>query len=264
MRASARSIRRRPSPFPAWWRSSPIATRRRPLFSTARHENRLDDPDDTLILDPVLRFIGQRVAAVVATTEAAAEEACRRIRVDYDVLPAVFDPADAMAPGAPVLHDKGRDSRIYAPERNLAAALHGGSGDVAAGLAEADAVHRGELCQPARPACRAGNPWRDRMAGRSGRLVIRSSTQVPFLTRDALCRLFGLAQRPGPGAGAAGWRRLRRQAGDADRGHRGARRAAHRPPGEARADTAGAVRDHDDTASDADPGRRWARSGTGC
>ena len=44
-------------------------------FSTARHENRLDDPDDTRILDDVVRFVGQRVAAVVATTAAAAEEA---------------------------------------------------------------------------------------------------------------------------------------------------------------------------------------------
>ena len=64
-------------------------------FSTARHENRLDDPDDTRMLDDVVRFVGQRVAAVVADTADAAEEACRRIRVEYEVLPAVFDPEEA-------------------------------------------------------------------------------------------------------------------------------------------------------------------------
>ena len=47
-------------------------------FSTARHENRLIDPDDTMVLDTIVRFIGQRVAAVVADSEAAAEEGCRR------------------------------------------------------------------------------------------------------------------------------------------------------------------------------------------
>src|SRR5271170_5519007 len=60
-------------------------------FSTARHELYTDDPDDTLVLDPVIRCIGQRVAAVVAISEAAAEAACGLIRVTYEILPAVFD-----------------------------------------------------------------------------------------------------------------------------------------------------------------------------
>ena len=49
------------------------------LFSTARHENGLEDPDDTRVLDDVVRFVGQQVAAVVAESEGAAEEACRRL-----------------------------------------------------------------------------------------------------------------------------------------------------------------------------------------
>ena len=74
------------------------------LFSTARHEKAWMDPDDTRVLDKVVRFIGQKVAAVVAETEAAAEEGCRRLKVEYEILPAVFDPAQAIAPGAPVIH----------------------------------------------------------------------------------------------------------------------------------------------------------------
>ena len=57
------------------------------LFSTARHEKIWMDPDDTKVLDDVVRFIGQKVAAVVAETEAAAEEGCRRLKVDYEILP---------------------------------------------------------------------------------------------------------------------------------------------------------------------------------
>ncbi len=164
------------------------------LFSTARHQDPFDDPDDTRVLDPVLRFIGQRVAAVVADSEAIAEAACRLIAVEYELLPAVFDPAEAMAAGAPALHDKPVDARIHDPARNVAAELHGRTGDVAAGLAAADAVHEATYVshrvQHAALETHGAAGWLDD----AGRLVIRSSTQVPFLTRDALCRLFSLPQ----------------------------------------------------------------------
>jgi CO/xanthine dehydrogenase Mo-binding subunit len=52
-----------------------------------------------------VRYIGDRVAAVAAETPEAAEEALLRIDVDYEVLPAVFDPMEAMRPDAPLLHD---------------------------------------------------------------------------------------------------------------------------------------------------------------
>ena len=73
-------------------------------FSTARHANPDDDPYDTLVLDRTVRFHGQRVAAVVAETVAAAEAGCALVSVDYEVLPAVTSPAAALAPGAPQLH----------------------------------------------------------------------------------------------------------------------------------------------------------------
>ena len=95
------------------------------LFSTARHENPLDDPDDTRVLDDVVRFVGQRVAAVLADTEAAAEAGCRACASTYEVLPAVFDPEAAMQPGAPLLHgDKGPEARIHDPDRNIVAEVH--------------------------------------------------------------------------------------------------------------------------------------------
>ncbi|TRW85362.1 molybdopterin-dependent oxidoreductase [Mycolicibacterium sp. 018/SC-01/001] len=164
-------------------------------FSTARHQNREDDPDDTVILDDVVRFVGQRVAAVVADTAGIAEKACRAIVVTYDELPAVFDPEEAVSPGAPLLHgDKGAEARIADPARNLVAELHGGVGDIAEGLAAAQdgAVVRGrwytQRVQHAHLETHGCTGWRDE----DGRLVIRTSTQVPFLVRDELCHLFGL------------------------------------------------------------------------
>ncbi|MEY2394412.1 MAG: hypothetical protein QOF94_757, partial [Acidobacteriaceae bacterium] len=57
----------------------------RRLYTTATHDDFHVDPDDTYMLDSVARFIGQRVVAVVAETEGAAEEACRLVEVDYEV-----------------------------------------------------------------------------------------------------------------------------------------------------------------------------------
>lgn len=166
-------------------------------FSTARHESRLDDPDDSFILDDTVRFVGQRVAAVVADTLAVAETACRAIVVEYEELPAVFDPELATAAGAPLLHGgKSAEARIADPTRNLVAEVHGGVGDVQAGVARAvesgGAVVRGrwhtQRVQHVHLETHGCTGWRDG----DGRLVIRTSSQVPFLVRDELCHVFGL------------------------------------------------------------------------
>jgi putative selenate reductase molybdopterin-binding subunit len=163
------------------------------FFSTARHENPLDDPDDTRVLDDIVRFIGQRVAAVLADSEAAAEAGCRALRVTYELLPAVFDPEAAMQPGAPLVHgDKGPAARIHDPARNVVAEVQMSCGDPAGGLAEADIVHQAiyttQRLQHAALETHAAIGWLDE----TGCLIVRSSTQTPFLTRRALCDLFDL------------------------------------------------------------------------
>ncbi|GAA1000351.1 molybdopterin-dependent oxidoreductase [Subtercola frigoramans] len=160
-------------------------------FSTARHENRTDDPDDTLVLDSVVRFMGQRVAVVVAESVGVAEEACRLLDVVYEVLPANFNPALATTPGTPLLHaDKdAEEARIADPSANLVAAMHGEYGDVAQGLAEADVTITGtwqtQRISAAALETHASIGWIDD----DGRLVIRSSSQVPFLVQKELARL---------------------------------------------------------------------------
>lgn len=163
-------------------------------FSTARHEMRSDDPDDTYVLDRTVRFVGQRVAAVVADDLDTALAGCRSVRVEYEVLPAVFDPEEALAEGAPLLHgEKTEEARIADPARNLVAEVHGEVGSLAEGLAAAAKVVRGVWHSPRAQhvhlETHGGVGWLDA----DGRLVVRSSTQVPFLVRAELCQVFGLA-----------------------------------------------------------------------
>ena len=78
---------------------------------------------------------------MVAETEGAAEEACRLVEIDYEVLPAVFDPEEAMRPGAPIIHEAGdAESRIEEPEHNIFIKIESEVGDSERGFAEADAV----------------------------------------------------------------------------------------------------------------------------
>ncbi|MDQ1176560.1 molybdopterin-dependent oxidoreductase [Microbacterium sp. SORGH_AS_0421] len=163
-------------------------------YSTGRHEHRTDDPDDTRMLDDVVRHVGQRVVAVVAETAEAADAGCRAIAVEYEVLPAVFDPEQARQPGAPLLHaERTPDERVMEAGRNVVAGFHvGHGGDIEAAL---DASHttvtgewRSSRVTHAALETHGAVGWLDD----EGRLVIRSSTQVPFLARDELAHVFGL------------------------------------------------------------------------
>jgi CO/xanthine dehydrogenase Mo-binding subunit/aerobic-type carbon monoxide dehydrogenase small subunit (CoxS/CutS family) len=162
------------------------------LFSTARHEHRADDPDDTRVLDNVVRFVGQRVAAVVAETEAAAALGCEHIKIEYELLEAVFDPEAARASGAPIVHDKGPESRIGNAPRNVVAEVHGEVGDVNAALATSAVTYEGtfftQRIQHAALETHGGIAWIDE----AGRIHVRSSTQTPFLTQKELCHVFDL------------------------------------------------------------------------
>jgi len=169
-------------------------------FSTARHESFADDPHDTLVFDPVVRFVGQRVAAVVAETVAAAQAGARLLTIEYELLPAVFDPHAAMQPGAPVLHpDRTVADGVARAADNVAAEVHSNIGDVDAGFAEPGVVvieqtYRTQRVQHAHLETHGCIAWVDNSADGGGRLTVRTSTQTPFLTREALCTVLDLPQ----------------------------------------------------------------------
>jgi putative selenate reductase molybdopterin-binding subunit len=158
------------------------------LFSTATHEDHLVDPDDTRVLDNVVRFVGQRVAAVVAESEQIAEAACREVRIDYEVLPAVFDPTAAMEPNAPILHDKGKEF-----PNNIYVDIHGEVGSVKDGFAEADAIHEMTYSTPRVQHVHLETHGTIAWKGDDGRIHVRTSSQAPFIVQRKLAYIFGLA-----------------------------------------------------------------------
>ena len=91
-----------------------------------------------------VRFVGEKVAAVAAETQEAAEEALLLIDVEYEELPPVFDAHEAMASDAPVLHPAMSGYQgLPQPEsdiNNVFAHITWGQGDVEQGFAEADLV----------------------------------------------------------------------------------------------------------------------------
>ena len=103
--------------------------------------------DIPVLAEDVVRFIGERVAAVAADDATIAEAACQLIDVVYEELPAVFGPEAALADGAPVLHPN-VNSYVGLP-RPVDGNLNGfvtdtwGSGDVAVGFAAAEVIIEG-------------------------------------------------------------------------------------------------------------------------
>jgi len=135
-------------------------------------------------------FHGHPVAAVAATSERIAAEACKLIKVDYEVLPFVIDVDDAKMPGAPILHDH---IKFDGTPSNIAGTLEHKLGDVAAGFKEADviveehfkteAVHQGYI-EP--HACVVGVT--------DGKATIWSSSQGQFMVRAMCSYLTGIPQ----------------------------------------------------------------------
>jgi putative selenate reductase molybdopterin-binding subunit len=152
-------------------------------------------PYDAVMLDRKVRFVGDRVAVVAAEDPELARRACDAIEVKYEVLPALLDPEQAMAPGAPVIHDQPDSSGIKDPKRNLAAEIVAEVGDVAKGFAEAERVfeetYRVPYVQQSSIEPHITITWLDE----DHRLMVRTSTQVPFHVRRIIAPLLGIPIR---------------------------------------------------------------------
>lgn len=163
-------------------------------YTTAGQSWPEPSPHDTRSLDDKVRFVGDRVAAVAAESLEIAEKALALIEVEYEVLPAVLDLLDAMKPGAPVIHDE-PDSKGFARHdfsRNIAAMIETTHGDVQKGFAESDLViektYRVHKVQQTSLEPHVVVTYWDA----DGRLVVRTSTQVPFHVRRIIAPLLGL------------------------------------------------------------------------
>ena len=190
-------------------------------YMQAGQGNPEPSPHDRRLFNLKVRHVGDRVAAVIAETLEAAKEACSRIKVDYEVLPAVFTVEEAMAPGAPLVHNgiveyrsgapadldeynklagDPREGKVIYPftlhsdiHKNIAASNKGEIGNVDEAFADSDAVveatYQTSQIQhtPLEPhICFA------KMEG--GRLVVYASTQVPYHVRRIVGWVTGLPE----------------------------------------------------------------------
>ncbi|MFN7916854.1 MAG: xanthine dehydrogenase family protein molybdopterin-binding subunit [Vicinamibacterales bacterium] len=156
----------------------------------------LKDMSDNLLARDKALYHGHAVAAVAATSLAAAREGAALVKVEYEVLEPVLDVDRAMEPGAPILHETmtthARPPIEQKGPTNVAGRMELKRGDLEAGFAEADVVvervfrtptsHQGYI-EP--HACVA-------RVNEDGRISIWTSTQGPFLVRDATAMILGL------------------------------------------------------------------------
>ncbi len=166
----------------------------RVVYSTAGQSDPIPGPLDSVSLDSKVRFVGDRVAFVAAETEELAERALELIEVEYEELPAVLDPREAMQPGAPRIHDE-PDYVNFAdsdPSRNLAAKIEIEIGDVEAGFKQADQIFEDEYLVPKVQQVSIEPHVVVTYWDEDDRLVIRTSTQVPFHARRILAPVLGL------------------------------------------------------------------------
>lgn len=166
----------------------------RVVYSTAGQSDPIPGPLDLFSLDNKVRFVGDRVAFVAAETEEIARKALELIDVEYEELPAILDSRQAMAPEAVQIHDEPEyvnfgDSE---PGENLAAKIRIDIGDVEKGFAEADKIFEAEYEVPKVQQAHIEPHVVVTYWDEDDRLVIRTSTQVPFHVRRILAPVLDL------------------------------------------------------------------------
>ncbi len=166
----------------------------RVVHSTAGQSDPIPGPLDMFSLDNKVRFVGDRVAMVAAETLEIAEKALSLIKVEYEVIPPIIDMREAMQPGSPVIHDEIEYVNFADsdPTINLAAKIRIDINDVEKGFAEADRIFEQEYWVPkvqqAHIEPHVTLTWWDE----DDRLVVRTSTQVPFHVRRMIAPVIGL------------------------------------------------------------------------
>jgi len=166
----------------------------RVVYSTAGQSDPIPGPLDTFSLDHKVRFVGDRVAFVAAETLEIAEKALSLIDVEYEILDFILDSREAMDSKAPRIHDEPEyvnfgDSN---PDKNLAAHIRIDIGDVEKGFKDADEIFEAEYEVPKVQQVSIEPHVCITYWDEDDRLVIRTSTQVPFHVRRMLAPVLNL------------------------------------------------------------------------
>jgi putative selenate reductase molybdopterin-binding subunit len=174
------------------WKNIP-----RVVYSTAGQSDPIPGPLDQFSLDNTVRFVGDRVAFVAADTEEIANEALTKIKVEYEELPILLDSSKAMLSEAPRLHTEPEYVNFADSDatKNLAAKIRIDVGDVEQGFKDADMVIEGDYEVPKVQQAHIEPHVVVTYWDEDDRLVIRTSTQVPFHVRRILAPVLGLPIR---------------------------------------------------------------------
>jgi putative selenate reductase molybdopterin-binding subunit len=166
----------------------------RVIYSTAGQSDPIPGPLDTFSLDQKVRFVGDRVAFVAADTIEIAEQALKLIEVRYELLPTVFDMGCSMQETAPQIHNEPEYVNFADsdPQKNLAAQIRIDIGDVNQGFADADLIFEEDYDVPKVQQAHIEPHVAVTYWDEDDRLVIRTSTQVPFHVRRILAPVLGL------------------------------------------------------------------------
>ncbi len=167
----------------------------RVVYSTAGQSDPIPGPLDSFSLDNKVRFVGDRVAFVAAESEEIAERALGLIDVEYEELPAIIDSRDAMKPGAARIHDEPEYVNfggVSDPSKNIAANIEIEVGSVAEGFKQADYIFEDEYVVPKVQQVSIEPHVVVTYWDEDDRLVIRTSTQVPFHARRILAPVLRL------------------------------------------------------------------------
>ncbi|MGN8875934.1 xanthine dehydrogenase family protein molybdopterin-binding subunit [Pseudoflavonifractor sp. HCP28S3_F10] len=142
----------------------------------------IDESKNERIFSPVVRHVGDRVAAVAADTLAIAEKAVRLIEVEYEELPFYLDPEEAMKEEAYPIHEGG----------NIAEVVNLNQGDVDEGMKEADLVFEDRYTLPGIHQAYIETHAALASYDANGKLTVWSPTQDAWSVRMNLCRIFNL------------------------------------------------------------------------
>jgi putative selenate reductase molybdopterin-binding subunit len=164
------------------------------VYSTAGQSDPIPGPLDSFSLDNKVRHVGDRIAFVAAETEEIAASALKLIKVKYDLLPAVLDAMDAQKENSPIIHDEPEYVNFAESDasHNLAAHIHIDIGDVKGGFSEADKIFEADYEVPKVQQVHIEPHVVITYWDENNRLVIRTSTQVPFHARRILSPVLGL------------------------------------------------------------------------
>ena len=161
------------------------------------HTTGLYMADRTVFAIDKVRYIGDAVAAVAAVNEAIAEQALELIEVEYEVLPALFDPLESLRQDAPLIHEKMHeyDHAVFIHpvlHTNISEHFKLRKGDVAEGFAEADYIFEDEFSVPMVHHVPLETHTAMAKMNRDGQLEVISSCQSPFAVRQLLGHVFKL------------------------------------------------------------------------